>query len=112
MKILTIEQHDGWGDVPFPTFAKGTAVSELIPGTDDEMAHWFPCVIGSIETFIPETFVTDGKLNRDYNPTELIVEKGQTLTLMELVFEWLYVKNENGKEGWLPASKVVSVGVR
>jgi len=29
--------------------------------------------------------------------------------LLELVFEWLYVKDSSGKEGWIPASKVVSV---
>ena len=29
---------------------------------------------------------------------------------MNILFEWLYVKDESGNEGWLPASKVISVG--
>jgi hypothetical protein len=88
---------------------KGTPVSELKDGTDDEVRYWFPCIIDGNDTFIPETFVADGVLNRDYNPTELVVKKGQIVTLLELVFEWVYIKDESGREGWLPASKVVSV---
>ncbi len=108
MKLLVIEQHDGWGGREYPIFKKGTSVSELKAGTDNEGSHWFPCVIDGYNTFIPETFVIDGVLNRDYNPTEMVAKKGELLTLLELVFEWVYVKDESGKEGWLPANKVAS----
>lgn len=105
MKLLLIEKHDGYGT--FPLFSSGTTVSNLEPC--NEYLHWLSCVINGFDTFVPETYVVDGLLVKDYNPTELIVEKGQNVTLIEIVFEWLYVKDGNNRNGWLPASKVVSV---
>jgi hypothetical protein len=108
MKLTVMEKHDGEG--VFPLFAKGTAVSDLKEDSEYPIyPHWLSCVINGHETYIPETYVVDGFLAQDYNPTELIVEKGQKLTLVAIVFSWLYVKDENGKEGWLPASKVISI---
>jgi hypothetical protein len=107
MNLLVIENHDGEGD--FPLFTKGTAVSDLKEGEDNEYPHWFPCVINGHETFIPDVYVTNGVLVQDYNPTELEVKKGQIVTLITIVFEWLYVKDGNGKTAWLPASKVISI---
>jgi hypothetical protein len=119
MKLRVIVAHGGFGDVPFPTFAKGTPVSGLTP--DDEyqthaeaiwgeecVEHWVSCTIEGRDTFISNTFITNGALNRDYNPTEIIVKSGQILTLIELAFEWLYVQDESGNAGWLPACKAVS----
>jgi hypothetical protein len=105
MNLLVIEKHDGEG--VFPLFAKGTAVSDL--NACDEYPHWCSCVIDGYETFVPDVYVVDGVLIQDYSPTELVVEKEQIVTLIGIVFEWLYVKNENDKNGWLPASKVVSI---
>ena len=48
-------------------------------------------------------------LLNNYNPTELKVKKGQTLTLIKIVFEWLYVKDEKDNEGWIPANKVITI---
>jgi hypothetical protein len=118
MKLLTIEQHNGCG--VFPLFEKGTAVDSIKPDAEYPIhaeaiwgegcaEHWVSCAIEGHDTFIPKTFITDGVLNRNYNPTEPIVEKGQIITLLELVFEWLYVKDENGKVGWLAANKAVSI---
>jgi len=117
MNLQVAETHEGYGN--FPLFKKGTPVSgleadeeypvhaEAIWGSGSNQ-HWFPCIIDEHETFIPDIYVSDGVLNRDYDPTEIIVEKGQKLTLLAVVFEWLYVKDENGKSGWLPASKAIS----
>lgn len=105
MNLQVIEKHDGYGI--FPLFPKGTMVSEYKPC--EEYAHWYSCVIDGHETFVADVFVSNGVLNRNYNPTELIVEKGQIVMLIDLVFEWLYVKDENDEAGWLPASNVISV---
>ncbi len=105
MNLLVVEKHDGYG--VFPLFAKGTAVSSL--EACDEYPHWCSCQIDGYETFIPDVYVVDGMLTREYNPTELIVEKEEVVSLIEVVFEWLYVKNGNNKTGWLPASKVISI---
>ena len=70
MELITMEKHDGYGN--FPTFAKGTAVALL--GVDDEYPHWHCCVIDGFETFVADIYVTEGVLNQDYNPAELIVD--------------------------------------
>ena len=111
MELLVTENHERYEGQTFPIFAKGTKVSELVEGTDDEYPYWFPCVIEGYETFIPDIFVVDGVLACDYNPTEIEVEKGQTVMLIDIVFEWLYVKDENSNEGWLPANKIASKGL-
>lgn len=105
MKLQVIELHEGYGT--FPLFPKGSAVSDFRPS--GESPHWFACVIGGQETYVPEVCVAAGRLTRDYNPTELVVQKGQVVTLLAVVYEWLYVEDAHGKTGWLPASKVVSV---
>ncbi|MCL2569055.1 MAG: SH3 domain-containing protein [Oscillospiraceae bacterium] len=118
MKLLVMEQHDGHGT--FPLFAKGTAVHNLQANNEYPIhadalwgsgkdAHWLACVIEKHETYLPITYLADGVLVRDYNPTELIVKPGQHLTLIDLVFEWVYAEDEAGKTGWLPVNKVISV---
>jgi hypothetical protein len=117
MNLLVIEKHEGYGI--FPIFKKGTAVnnikadteypshSEAIWGTGSN-PHWISCVINGYETFVPDLFVYNGVLTQDYNPTELVVEKGQIISLVDIIFEWLYVIDNNGKKGWIPANKVIS----
>ena len=105
MKLLVMEKHDGYG--VFPLFPQGTAVSDYT--VCDEYPHWYSCVIDGYETFVADVYVVDGVLIKDYNPTELIVEKDQIVTLSDVVFEWLYVKDKSGQTGWLPASKVISI---
>ena len=105
MKLQVMEKHDGEG--VFPLFVKGTVVGDLI--NTEESPHWCSCVINGHATYIPEIYVVDGVLVKDYNPTELVVKKEEVIFLIEIVFEWLYVKDENEKTGWLPASKVFSV---
>ena len=83
MKLLVIEKHEGYG--VFPLFPQGTTVSDY--AACDEYPHWCSCVIGGYETFVAEVYVDDGVLIKDYNPTEIIVMKGQILTLIHIVFE-------------------------
>lgn len=105
MKLLVIESHLGEGI--FPCFKEGTIVDNLADCLNTP--HWCSGTINGYATYIPETYLDNGCLNRDYNPTELVVEEGQTVTLLKVVFEWLYVIDSNNNEGWLPASKVVSI---
>lgn len=106
MHLLVVEKHDGEGT--FPLFPKGTAVNDI--NICDESSHWLSCVIQGHETYVPDIYVVDGLLAQDYDPTELVVvEKEQVVTLIRIVFEWLYVKDGNGREGWLPVNKVISL---
>ena len=118
MKLVVTEKHHGQGE--FPIFKKGSIVGEIYSDYDYKNysmsiwgsysePHWNSCTIDGHKIFICDTFVTDGVLNRDYNPTELIVKEGQEVTLLKIVFEWLYVKDDKGCEGWLPANKIMSV---
>ena len=118
MKLKVIEKHNGNGN--FPLFKKGTPIIDLEINWLHENSsfaiwgcysdgHWYSCKINDYNTYVPKIYVKNGKLNQDYNPTELIIKKGQTLTLIKIVFEWLYVKDEKGNEGWIPASKVITI---
>ena len=117
MELLVVEKHDGCG--VFPLFTKGTAVNDLEANNEysmhaeaiwgkDSVSHWLSCTINGYNTYIPDLYVSGGVLARDYNPTEIVVEKGQFLTLIALVFEWAYVRDENGEKGWLPVNKIIS----
>ena len=106
MELVVVEKFDGPEFGVFPLFPKGTTLE--VVGKDEEYPHWFPCIINGMGFWTPDTYLVDGVLNRDFNPTSLLMVKGQIVTLIDLVFEWLYVKDEHGKEGWLPASIVTS----
>lgn len=98
--------HDGEG--AFPTFPAGAAVEDLAP--NEEYAHWMSCAINGMKTYVPDIFVKDGRLTRDYNPTELVVAGGEPVEIEEIVYAWLYAKTADGTRGWIPAEKVVSFG--
>ena len=105
MNVRVISQHSGEG--VFPTFAKGTSV--MMGEECTHFLHWYPCIIDGHETYAPESFVQDGKLIRDYNPTELVAEVGDILEVREIVNAWLIAANESGVIGWIPAESVVSI---
>lgn len=105
MKVRATKEHLGEGH--YPTFKKGTSVTII-----EECAHflnWYACEISGHKTYVPELFVRDGKLTRDYNPTELALKAGDTLEVKEIVYAWLIAANEEGETGWIPAETVVSV---
>ena len=110
MKVKVIKKHPSeWEVIQFPTFKKGSTV-ELDPTECSHFKNWFPCVIEGWETFIPASYVSDGILNRDYNPTELEQEAGDVLTVKEIANAWLVAENESGISGWIPAEVVVTAG--
>ncbi|MCL2564165.1 MAG: hypothetical protein FWE08_09075 [Oscillospiraceae bacterium] len=92
----------------FPSFAKGTPVT-LAGKEDADFLGWYACEIAGHETYVPLCFVNDGKLIRDYNPTELIQEVGDILEVREIVHAWLVATNAQGVAGWIPAEVVVSI---
>ena len=106
MKLVVMQRHEGEG--VFPLFRKGTAV-RLLDTEEAVEGNWFPCDIQGHLTYIPPMFLTDGVLNRNYNPTEMVAEEGKTVDLMEVVFEWLCVRDRAGNQGWIPSGKVVSL---
>ena len=92
----------------FPTFEKGTPVS-LAQKEDEDFLGWYACEIAGHTPYVPITFVRDGMLTRDYNPTELIQEIGDILVVSEIVHAWLLATNDAGITGWVPAECVISV---
>ena len=95
-------EHPGY----FPVFAKGMPVT-LAAEEDAEFLGWHACEADGHEFYAPKGFVCDGKLTRDYNPTELIQKVGDVLELKEIVGAWLMATNEDGITGWIPAECVV-----
>ena len=109
MKVTVIANYPSeWEVIQFPTFPRGTAVS-MVAEEDADFAHWHAAQIEGRETFVPVSFVTDGRLNRDYNPTELSQKAGDILEVREIVNAWLIATNERGETGWITAESVVSV---
>ena len=106
MKVKVIVQHNGEGQ--FPTFPNGAKV-KLTGGEDEHFLHWFPCEISGHSTYVPESFMDNGVLIRDYNPAELVQNKGDILEVKEIVNAWLIAQNIKGQTGWIPAESVVSI---
>ncbi len=104
MFVKVVEKHDGEGT--FPTFTTGTQVN-LIEKCAFYL-NWSKCVINGCETYVPDSYVKDGLLIVDYNPTELICDLDDTIEVKQIVFAWIYGKK--GKvEGWIPSYKCLSV---
>ena len=92
----------------FPTFEKGTPVS-IAEEEDTDFLGWYACDIAGHKPYIPKIFVHDGKLIRDYNPTELIQNVGDILEVKGIINAWLFAINDKGISGWFPAECVTSV---
>jgi hypothetical protein len=106
MKLKVVQKHDGEGQ--FPTFKKGARVT-LTGEESTYFKHWFPCEIEGHQTYIPRTFFENDVLVRDYNPTELVQDVGDIITVKEVVNAWLIASNEAGQTGWIPAEATVSL---
>jgi len=107
VKVVRLGRWEFPGE--FPDFARGTPVA-LAAKEDTDFLGWHACNIEGHETYVPIVFVRDGKLARDYNPTELTPQVGDTLEVREIVNAWLLATNGQGSTGWIPAEMVASVG--
>ncbi|MCL2364923.1 MAG: SH3 domain-containing protein [Defluviitaleaceae bacterium] len=100
MQVKVLQNHPGEGQ--FPTFPAGTPVT--ITGDEcAEFLHWYPCEIDGHATYVPDTFLHNGALNRTYNPTELVQKAGDILTVNAIINAWLLATNATGQTGWIPA---------
>lgn len=107
MRVMVVRpsrwEHPG----DFPEFPKGTPV--IVADEEDiDFFGWYACEIAGHKSYVPESFVSDGRLLRDYNPTELIQDVGDILEIQEIVYAWLYAMNSKGVTGWIPAERVIS----
>ena len=105
MKVRVIANHPGEGQ--FPNFAAGTPV--VLKEACTHFIYWHSCEIEGHQTYIPECFISDGVLVRDYDPTELVQQTGDILEVQEIVYAWLLATNDKGITGWIPAESVVSI---
>ena len=94
----------------FPAFEKGTPITITKEETDSFLG-WHACEIAGHETYAPMVYVCDGRLARDYNPTELIQKAGDMLEVQEIAHAWLLATNKEGQTGWITADVVVSAEV-
>ena len=98
MKVIVYKRHEGEGE--FPMFTKGTMVKNIKPCNQYEF--WSSCTIDGYDTYVANTYLSDSVLNCDYNPSELVVDEGEVITILEVVFDWAYAQNEQGIKGWVP----------
>ena len=75
MKVKVINEHLGEGS--FPSFSIGTPV--IMNEACTHFINWYACEIEGYKTYVPDCFVNDGKLVRDYNPTELVQKEGDII---------------------------------
>lgn len=101
LTILTDFNGTEWGI--FPTYLKGTLFTEINEDVEKESIHWNPTKIGEDEFWTPDTFIKENKLTVDYNPTSLDVIAGECVTLLDVCFEWFYVRKQDGTLGWIPS---------
>jgi len=99
VKVKIMKNHPGEGQ--FPTFSQGANV-KMGEGCT-HFLNWYACEIEGYPTYIPDVFVVDGKLMRDYNPTELICEVGEIVEIKEVFYAWFIAIKADGTIGWIPA---------
>lgn len=106
MKVKVIVNHLGEGKLP--NFPKGTAVKAINKEVCKHFLHWWSCEIEGHATYVQKHYVRNGRLARDYDPTELVQKIGDILEVKEIAYAWLIATNEDGVTGWIPAEVVVS----
>lgn len=96
MKLYVSQNHRGEGK--FPTFPKGTRVVNLSPCAN--YPNWFSCEIVGMKTYVSADFLEGNVLNRDYNPTELMVQVGDSVELLEVHFNGLWFASTKKLAGY------------
>lgn len=87
---------------------------------DSEFPGWLWCRgPGGEAAWIPEAFIEpllesasgapaeepeQGRMRRDYDSTELTVEAGERLILLEEESGWIWAEDSRGRRGWIPAA--------
>jgi hypothetical protein len=79
-----------------------------------EWVGWLWCTNELGESgWFPEEFVDvydgEGVLQRDYDSTELTVQIGETLLILDEASEWYWCEKESGERGWVPIECVLLV---
>jgi len=92
----------------FPTFEKGTQIV-FAEAEDAEFLGWHECEVGEYKFYVPRTYVCNGLLTQDYNPTELTQEIGDVLEVKAIIGAWLLATNKNEVTGWIPAECVKTI---
>jgi hypothetical protein len=105
MKLVVTERHLGEGI--FPTFSAGAKVTKLSPC--EQYDNWTAGTIEGYATYLPLDYLDKDTLIRDYNPTELVAAENSIVELLEVVYEWAVVQNQEGMIGWLPFQKLKSL---
>ncbi|MDO4699432.1 MAG: SH3 domain-containing protein [Moraxella sp.] len=104
MQLMTVAKHQP--PPPLPTFCRGTPIKNIKPCSS--YTHWYACQIAGHDTYMPAHFVRENRLAVDYNPSELAIDKGQIVTLLELHYEWVLAAYQD-KVGWLPCKILITI---
>ena len=99
-------------DVPL-ILAKGQTV--LIRERESEWPDWCWCTdTTGLSGWIPKSYVSrddDGwKASKNYDSTELSVDKGRILSARFQESDWIWAVDEQGREGWVPLNHIEPVG--
>ena len=78
---------------------------------DSEWAGWAFCVDQrGVKGWVSEKYLrvngNSAVAVRDYNATELAVQKGEVLKVQYEEFGWAWVENAKGAQGWVPLKNI------
>ena len=90
-------------------FRKGDKIQ--VGRKDPEMPGWYWCEDkDGVWSWIPEEYLeldgAKGMVTHDYDTTELTVKAGDTLEYVTEVKFWTLCRTHDGREGWVPTSKL------
>jgi hypothetical protein len=96
----------------YPNPIKAAAGEEVsLRDKETDWPDWYWCRTGDgNEGWVPVSFVErmgdSGRFVRDYDATELTVEEGQRVEVLEAASGWLICRTSDGTVGWLPGEHV------
>ncbi|MFX1309699.1 MAG: SH3 domain-containing protein [Promethearchaeota archaeon] len=107
-KCRVIEDYNSPYTEPL-VITKGVFLS--IGEKESEWPGWIWCTTKSGKSrWVPENYLKidgkNGKMMREYIATELSVKVGEELIIEEEEAEWFWVRNQQGKSGWVPIRNV------
>ena len=113
-KFIVTKEHIS--EFPNPiNFSKGDTISigEEYVG-DEGWDNWICCKFNGIRGFVPKQLIDlisndIGVANEDYTANELCVTPGELLLSLRELNNWIWAKNENNENGWVPLSNVSEI---